>query len=45
MVRLVLVALLVASVEAPGRSQSTGPAAKPLSPEAWRIGETAASQS
>lgn len=44
MVRLVLVALLVASVETPGRSQSTGPVPKPLAP-AWRIGETAPPQS
>lgn len=45
MVRLASVALLVAIVGAPGWSQSTGPASKPVSREAWRIGETAPQQS
>jgi hypothetical protein len=45
MVRLVSVALFVAVVEGPGWSQSIGAMPKPLSPEAWRLGETAAGQS
>jgi hypothetical protein len=45
MVRLVSVALLVAAVATAGWSQSTGPATKQVSPEAWRVGETAPRQS
>jgi hypothetical protein len=39
MVRLASVALLLAVVASPGWSQTSGPAPKHISPEAWRAGE------